>query len=63
MEQIEELRDQLQQALIKLQVSEELIAKLSENKFQNENMAEEDEDIETDITSGDQIQLESYKSV
>lgn len=72
MEEINELREQLQQALIKLQVSEERqnycedqIANLNDNLNENRNntRAEEDEDIETEITSGDQIQLESYKSI
>lgn len=58
MEQIEELCDQLQQAVMKLK-----IVNLNENKFLNNNRDEDDEDIETEITSGDQIQFESYKAI
>lgn len=70
MEEIYELREQLQQALLKIEVDEGRTNSL-EDQFTNSNanpntiqpIAEEDEDIETEITSGDQIQLESYKSI
>lgn len=93
MAELNELREQLQQALIKIQATEERqrmyedqMANLNDNLNENttisgedENQmtnlnnnfnqnlvsttAEEDEDIETEITSGDQIQLDSYKSI
>lgn len=71
MEQPNELQNQIQQILIKLQVSEERqqmceeqIANLSnvQDHLQDER-AEEDEDIVPDISSGDQIQLEPFKAI
>jgi hypothetical protein len=71
---MEEIKVQLQQILIKLQVSEER-QKLCEEQIasitsapnvletDNEERAEEDDDIIPEITNGDQIQLESYKSI
>lgn len=73
---MEELREQLQQALIKIEANEEALRSFGNQMNDlNDNLnaedlnaeintkAEEDEDIETEITSGDQIQLESYKSI
>lgn len=71
--QLNELRDQLQEVLIKLRVSEERqklceeqIASFNDNPVFRSGRAEEikeDEDIVAEITSGDQIQLESFKSI
>lgn len=69
--QLNEVRDQLQEVLTKLQASEERqklfeeqISSFNDNpNFGNERAEEEDEDIEPVITTGDQIQLESYKSI
>lgn len=72
MEQVGELRDQLQQVLIKLQVSEERqkvcedqIAKFNSdlNQFNTDKKLVIHDDIITAITSGEQIQLDSYKSI
>lgn len=71
MEELNELREQLQQVMLKLRDSEER-QKLHEDQITNlndnlmkidDNDEKEDKDIETEITSGDQIQLESYKSI
>lgn len=68
----EDVRVMLEQVLIKLKVSEdrqkvseEQIAGLTNNlsKFQVELSPTEHEDIATEIRSGDQIQLDSYKSI
>lgn len=72
MAEISELREQLQELLLKVQANEmrqnQFEEKLEDlNDESNETLintkAEEDLDIETEITSGDQIQLESYKSI
>jgi hypothetical protein len=71
--QLNEHHDQLQEVLIKLQASEER-HKLCEEQIANfhDNLTlrseivqnnEENEDIVVEITSGDQIQLESFKSI
>lgn len=71
--QLNELRDQLQEVLIKLQFSEERqklceeqIAHFNNNPMPRSeiiNKEDENEDIVAEITSGDQIQLESFKSI
>lgn len=68
MEQVNELREQLQEVIMRLQTSE---AKHREYENQianlNQRVPIQTEtqyiDVETQITSGDQIQLESYKSI
>lgn len=72
MAELAELRAELQQVLIKLREGEERqkacenrILGLNENlnQFQTAQTVVEYKDIETTITSGDHIQLESYKSI
>lgn len=64
---MDQLNEQIQIILAKLEESEQR-QKLYEEQIASFNIfheqkAEEDEDIITDITSGDQIQLESYRSI
>lgn len=72
MAEIEEIRIQLQQALMKIHISETRqneceikLNNLSENlnQFQTTETLPGHDDIVTTITSGDQIQLDSYKSI
>lgn len=67
-----EIQEQIQQILNKLEASEERQKQYEEElarELANRNVTVdalkngEDEDIETEITSGDQIQLESYKVI
>lgn len=62
----QELSDRLEQISLKLEVCEDQISKFHESQnVQTKLMerAEEDEDIVPEIESGDQIQLESYRSI
>lgn len=61
MAEVNELREQLKKMEMMLQASEE---RQQKNKEQfNENFEDDHGDIVTEITSGDQIQLESYRSI
>lgn len=65
MAEIAEIRATLQEVLTKLRSNENTIATLTENlnQFQTTQTIKEHEDITTTITTGEQIQLESYKSI
>lgn len=63
MAELNELREQLKQMQLLLEASKE--TRKSEEQFDEnfENFKTDHEDIVTEITSGDQIQLESYRSI